>query len=170
MADGTQTQGTERIFDRETILDLTVNIIPLGIILFFVVLFLVFDPFSPDLVATVIMVGLHVIPFAALAVLTYFAGKVITEAERSGESETAETIAEATIGVGEGPADEDESDGNGDSRPAIEGGTNAGGDENESDPDTDEMTADAENVESDADDASDRDDMNDANGEERTDG
>jgi hypothetical protein len=110
MADGTGTQGTDRIFDRETLLDLTVNIIPLGIILFFVVLFLAFRPFGVDPVATVISMGLLVIPFAALAVLTYFAGKVITEAERYGESETAEDVAETAIGVGEGTPDGDGSD------------------------------------------------------------
>jgi hypothetical protein len=108
MADGTGTQGTDRIFDRETMLDLTVNIIPLGIILFFVVLFLVFRPFGTDLVAMVISMGLLIIPFAALAVLTYFAGKVITEAERHGESETAEDVAQTAIGVGEGTPDEED--------------------------------------------------------------
>lgn len=130
-----RTEGTDRIFDRETLLDLTVNFIPLGIILFFIVLFAVFDPFDQDLVATVISQGLLVIPFAALAVLTYFAGKVITEAERYGESDTAETVAESTIGMGEGAADEADTDGTGtddgtsdagddaDDRPAIEGET-----------------------------------------------
>lgn len=135
MAEGTGTQGTERIFDRETLLDLTVNFIPLGIILFFIVLFLVFRPFGTDLVATVISMGLLVIPFAALAILTYFAGKVITEAERYGESETAEDVAETAIGVGEGSTDDgdgsrDDEDGGDDSdegHPSTEaGGTGAG--------------------------------------------
>ena len=124
MAEGTGTQGTERIFDRETLLDLTVNFIPLGIILFFIVLFLVFRPFGTDLVATVISMGLLVIPFAALAILTYFAGKVITEAERYGESETAEDVAETAIGVGEGSTDD--GDGSGD-----DGGDGDGGDDSD---------------------------------------
>ena len=134
MADGTGTQGTDRIFDRETILDLTVNIIPLGIILFFIVLFISFRPFGVDLVATVISMGLLIIPFAALAILTYFAGKVITEAERYGESETAEDVAHTAIGVGEGAADE--ADGtdrstDGDTHPSTEAsgtGATAGAD------------------------------------------
>jgi hypothetical protein len=125
MADGTGTQGTDRIFDRETLLDLTVNIIPLGIILFFVVLFLVFRPFGTDPVATVISMGLLVIPFAALAILTYFAGKVITEAERYGESETAEQVAETAIGVGEGAAGDE--DGTGDDVQEDHPSTGAGG-------------------------------------------
>ena len=132
MAEGTGTQGTERIFDRETLLDLTVNFIPLGIILFFIVLFLMFRPFGTDLVATVISMGLLVIPFAALAILTYFAGKVITEAERYGESETAEDVAETAIGVGEGSTDDgdgsgDDGGGGDEGHPSTEaGGTGAG--------------------------------------------
>lgn len=138
MAEGTKSQGTDRIFDRETLLDLTVNFIPLGIILFFIVLFALFRPFGVDLVATVIMMGLLIIPFAALAVLTYFAGKVITEAERRGESETAETVAETVIGVGEGAADEadetgdDSEDASNAGTPALEGGA-VDADENDGD-------------------------------------
>jgi hypothetical protein len=124
MAEGTRSQGTERIFDRETLLDLTVNFIPLGIILFFIVLFALFRPFGVDLVATVISMGLLIIPFTALAILTYFAGKVISEAEKRGKSETAESVAEAAIGIGEGEADEasrpDASTGT-DDPPAVEG-------------------------------------------------
>jgi len=150
MAEGTKSQGTDRIFDRETLLDLTVNFIPLGIILFFVVLFALFRPFGVDIVATVIMMGLLIIPFAALAVLTYFAGKVITEAERRGESETAETVAETAIGVGEGAADEaDDSsdDGEGasdDETPALEGEADAEGRTDEPDGETIEANEDTE--------------------------
>ena len=131
MADGTGTQGTDRIFDRETLLDLTVNVIPLGIILFFIVLFIAFRPFGVDLVATVISMGLLVIPFAALAILTYFAGKVITEAERYGESETAEDVAQTAIGVGEGAADGTDESTDGDTHPSTEAsgtGATAGAD------------------------------------------
>lgn len=143
MAEGTGTQGTERIFDRETLLDLTVNFIPLGIILFFIVLFAVFRPFGVDLVATVIMMGLLIIPFAALAVLTYFAGKVISEAEKAGESATAEAVAETAIGVGEGSAD-DENQTEDDDTPAIESGS----DDDDAETDTD-ANATADEAESD---------------------
>jgi hypothetical protein len=134
MADANQAPESERIFNRETLLDLTVNFIPLGIILFFVVLFLVYRPFGVELVPSVIMMALLVLPFAALAILTYFAGRVITEAERRGESETAEAVAENTMEIGEG-ADEDaedaagkpaefgdNSDGSGNDKPAAVGG------------------------------------------------
>lgn len=99
MAQGTE--STERIFDRETLLDLTVNFIPLGIILFFTIMFPIYnyfvDPFGSDIVASTIMIALHVIPFVALAILTYFSGKVITEAERQGESGTAEAVSSSVM-------------------------------------------------------------------------
>jgi hypothetical protein len=73
-----------RIFDRETLLDLTVNVIPLAIIAFFIVGFAIFNPFGYDPLASGIQFGLLVAPFAALAVLTYLSGKAIASAERSG--------------------------------------------------------------------------------------
>ncbi|WP_224269706.1 DUF6684 family protein [Haloprofundus salinisoli] len=75
--------NSNKIFDRETMLDLTVNIIPLFIILFFVVLFLLIQPWGGDLFPTAIMIGLHVVPFVGLVILTYFSGKAIAGAEKS---------------------------------------------------------------------------------------
>jgi hypothetical protein len=74
-----------RIFDRETMLDLTVNIIPLLIIAFFIVGFLLFTPESWRAMGTLgfaIQMGLLVAPFAALAVLTYISGKAIAGDEK----------------------------------------------------------------------------------------
>lgn len=71
-----------RIFDRETILDLTVNIVPLFIILFFVVGFAVVNPFGFDPMASGIQFALLVAPFVLLAVLTYISGKAIAGAEK----------------------------------------------------------------------------------------
>jgi len=66
----------DSVFDRETLLDISVNIIPLVIIAFFlVVLFLA--QFPPDPFAMVISVGLHVIPFVGLTILTYIAAHYI---------------------------------------------------------------------------------------------
>lgn len=70
------------IFDRETLLDLTVNFIPLFMILFFVVVYLLFDPWGYDPLMTVLMVGLHAVPFVALAFLTYISGRAIAGAEK----------------------------------------------------------------------------------------
>jgi hypothetical protein len=72
------------IFDRETRLDLLVNIIPLFILGFFIVVFLVFAPFGIDPLASSIQFGLIAIPFVLLAVLTYFAGRAVAGSENTG--------------------------------------------------------------------------------------
>ena len=71
------------IFDRETLLDLTVNMVPLGIILFFTGLFVLADPFAGlDRLGYLLMLGLHLMPFVALALLTYVSGKAIAGDEK----------------------------------------------------------------------------------------
>lgn len=89
---------SDRIFDRETLLDLTVNIIPLVIILFFAILILISNPVGNDVVALVMTEILHFVPFASLALVTYVAGRIISEAERTGHSETAASITRTLIG------------------------------------------------------------------------
>lgn len=74
-----------RIFDKDTLLDLTVNIIPLFIILFFVVVFAVINPWGFDPLGSGLQYALLVAPFVALAVLTYLSGKAIAGAEKSGK-------------------------------------------------------------------------------------
>jgi hypothetical protein len=77
------TNETEtEIFDRETILDLVVNFIPLFIIFFFIVAFLLFNPFGVEPLASGIQFGLLVAPFVLLAILTYISGKAISGAEK----------------------------------------------------------------------------------------
>jgi|AntDeeMetagen134_2_1112570.scaffolds.fasta_scaffold09768_1 hypothetical protein len=99
---------TERTFDRETLLDLTVNVIPLGIILFFVVLFLVVRPWEQNLFLTAVSMALLVVPFVALALLTYFSGRAIAGAEQT-DADTAATGSstesgskDASAGLGDG--------------------------------------------------------------------
>ncbi|WP_435077717.1 DUF6684 family protein [Halococcus sp. AFM35] len=89
---------SDTTFDRETLLDLSVNIVPLAIILFFAVLLVVFDPFGSDIVAMGLAQLLHVVPFVVLAVVTYVSGRIIAEAEHTGGSETAARIAERITG------------------------------------------------------------------------
>ncbi len=72
------------IFDRETRLDLLVNIIPLFILGFFIIAFLVFAPFGVDPLTSSIQFGLIAIPFVLLTVLTYFAGRAVAGSENSG--------------------------------------------------------------------------------------
>ena len=76
-----------KIFDKETLLDLTVNFVPLGILLFFVLYMVILDPWSTydDPLYLTLMLGLHIIPFVSLAILTYFSGKAIAGSEKEGE-------------------------------------------------------------------------------------
>lgn len=71
------------IFDRETLLDLTVNLIPLFIIAFFVAAFLVVNPWGFTPMASGLQMVLLVAPFVALAVLTYFSAKAIAGDEKT---------------------------------------------------------------------------------------
>lgn len=75
------------VFDRETLLDLTVNVIPLGIILFFIVVFAALPGFGYDPFTTTIQMSLLVIPFIGLTVLTYVSGKAIAQAEEELEEQ-----------------------------------------------------------------------------------
>jgi hypothetical protein len=74
-----------KVFDRDTLLDLTVNFIPLFIILFFVVVFAVINPWGFDPLGSGLQYALLIAPFVALAVLTYLSGKAIAGAEKSGK-------------------------------------------------------------------------------------
>ncbi|MFC5970185.1 DUF6684 family protein [Halomarina salina] len=85
------------VFDRETMLDLSVNIIPLFIILFFVVVFAVITPFGISLVPTVIQMGLLIVPFVGLAILTYYSGKAIAESEAEIEAREREITNENAV-------------------------------------------------------------------------
>lgn len=72
---------SSRTFDRETILDLTVNMIPLGIMLFFIGVFVFLSPFGSDPVSTAIQLTIVGTMVVALTLLTYLSGKAISEAE-----------------------------------------------------------------------------------------
>ncbi|MDS0282944.1 DUF6684 family protein [Haloarcula onubensis] len=70
-------------FEKDTLLDLTVNVIPLGIILFFIAAFAVVNPFGLDPVFSGLQFSLMVSMFLLLAVLTYYAGRAIEGAEEA---------------------------------------------------------------------------------------
>lgn len=64
------------VFDRETLLDALVNIVPLGILLFFTALFLLVQPWTDEL--SLVLVMQHVliaVPFVGLTLITYLAAK-----------------------------------------------------------------------------------------------
>lgn len=108
---------TPSIWDRDTILDITVNVIPLGILAFFTVAFLVVDQFGWDSLYTPLQLALVVLPFLALVVLTYFSARAIeTDAEERDDDMEAIPGYEsrprtpAVEGDAEGEADEAEAD------------------------------------------------------------
>ncbi|MDQ2053554.1 MULTISPECIES: DUF6684 family protein [Haloferacaceae] len=74
-----------KIFDRDTLLDLTVNMVPLFIMAFFIVAFAVVTPFGVDPLASSLQFGLVAVPFVLLAILTYFAGRAVAGSEMTGE-------------------------------------------------------------------------------------
>ena len=96
---------SERTFDRETLLDLTVNVIPLGMLLFFIVLFAV-TTVGTNAIARAISQALLVVPFVVLAGTTYLTGRIIAESQKRGHSETATAI--AAFATGERPDADDE--------------------------------------------------------------
>jgi len=70
------------IFDKETMLDLTVNLVPLGILGFFIVGYLVVNPWGDlDLLTAVVAHALMLFTFLSLVVLTYVAAVKIEGSE-----------------------------------------------------------------------------------------
>lgn len=69
------------VFDKDTWLDLTVNIVPLAILGFFVALFAVNAPWGLSGLESVIGFALLVVPFVLLAYLTYIAARKIEAGE-----------------------------------------------------------------------------------------
>lgn len=101
-------------FEKDTLLDLTVNVIPLGIILFFIGAFALVNPFGLDPVFSGLQFTLMVSMFALLAVLTYYAGKAIEGAEHAEEHaqlDEPEASADAELDDGDDPELESEGDG-----------------------------------------------------------
>jgi len=69
------------LFERETWLDISVNIIPLLIIGFFIALFTVATPWEIEGLTSVIGYGLLIVPFLILACLTYISASLVEDAE-----------------------------------------------------------------------------------------
>ncbi len=79
---------SSKTFDRETLLDLTVNGIPLGIMVFFIVAYAFVNPFGWNNLVSTLQFSIIIVTALLLSILTYFAGKAISEAEA--EMEAAE--------------------------------------------------------------------------------
>jgi hypothetical protein len=74
-------------FDRETALDLVVNAVPLGMLVGFVLMFVLDTPYGIDPVPTAIQLTLVLVPLGALVVLSYHAAKAVEAAEAEAEAE-----------------------------------------------------------------------------------
>jgi membrane protein implicated in regulation of membrane protease activity len=101
-------------FEKETLLDLTVNVIPLGIILFFIGAFALVNPFGLDPVFSGMQFALMGSMFVLLAVLTYYAGKAVENAEHEMEQSALDEPNAATGTLDEEPDDtelDDDADG-----------------------------------------------------------
>jgi len=78
---------TDGRLDRRILLDVLVNIVPIGILAFFVLLFGVYAPYPGDPVVTVIQMALVLVPAAVVAIVTYYAASAVTRDERAGGAE-----------------------------------------------------------------------------------
>jgi len=94
-------------FEKETLLDLTVNVIPLGILFFFIGAFALVNPFGFDPVFSGLQSALMSAMFLLLAVLTYYAGKAIEGAEHASEEPV---VHEPEESESDAPAEGDEDD------------------------------------------------------------
>lgn len=95
----------ERVFTKDTMLDLVVNMIPLGIMAFFIGLFVFWGPYSWDPLYSTLMLGIIGGAFLLLTILTYVSAVAI-EGDAN-EREAAERAAEETTATDDGtePAD-----------------------------------------------------------------
>ncbi|UPM42317.1 DUF6684 family protein [Halocatena salina] len=69
------------LLDRQTVLDVTVNIIPLLMLVFFFILFALYDPYLKNTFMLGMSLFLLIIPFVFLLLLTYAAGRTIEREE-----------------------------------------------------------------------------------------
>ena len=167
-----------KIFDRETMLDLVVNFIPLGIILFFIAVFVMVTPWGFDVRTSGVMLGLMIVPFVALAVLTYLSAKAIAgdektkpvyaqgqagleeaEPEHHGDDESVEGAVDADVAAD--TDDNDEKADDSDERNDVDGSDDAASDGDKDDTDAanaNEEDADSETEKHDSDDTADADD------------
>ena len=75
------------LLDRRILLDVLVNIVPIGILAFFVLLFVAYAPYPSDPVVTVVQMALILVPAVVVAVVTYYTVSAVTRDERGGGAE-----------------------------------------------------------------------------------
>lgn len=64
--------------------DVLVNVVPIGILVFFVVLFLTYGSHPADPLVTLIQVALLVVPAFVVVVVTYYTVRAVSRDERAG--------------------------------------------------------------------------------------
>lgn len=87
----------QRVFTKDTMLDLVVNLIPMGIMAFFIGLFVLWGPFDWDPLYSTLMLGIIGGSFVLLAILTYVSAIAIEGDSDEGDANEGET-AEAAAG------------------------------------------------------------------------
>lgn len=87
----TESDGWLNWADRDTAFDILVNVVPLGILLFFTVLYAIFQPWGYDPFYFVLAHFLTVFPFLMLTLLTYFSARVISRDEEETPDEERPT-------------------------------------------------------------------------------
>src|SRR5699024_990054 len=97
----------ESTLDRETMLDLLVNIIPLAIIVFFAILFIIAEPWETNFIAEGISMGLLVVPFLVLALVSYVSGRAVARDEAGGGGVATDGTLSSTDAELEGSAAEE---------------------------------------------------------------
>lgn len=71
----------ESHIDRETILDITVNVIPIFILAVFFVLYVLYSPWEYDISTMVIQHFLTLFPLLMLAILSYISARIVSRDE-----------------------------------------------------------------------------------------
>ncbi|GAA0235443.1 DUF6684 family protein [Haladaptatus pallidirubidus] len=77
MAETEADADSDPIFDRETLLDISVNLVPMFILLFFIVLFAVWTPWEGQPLIFAMSHLLTIIPFVLLGLLTWIAAHYV---------------------------------------------------------------------------------------------
>jgi D-arabinose 1-dehydrogenase-like Zn-dependent alcohol dehydrogenase len=98
---------SEKVFDRETLLDLTVNVIPFGILAIFFAAYVLFNPFEGGSVITAIQLAIVGVSGIGLMILTYYSGAAVSKAEMKSEAALeAEEAEQAELDADEAEAAE----------------------------------------------------------------
>jgi hypothetical protein len=97
---------SDSLVDRRTLLDILVNVVPIGILLFFTVLFLVYGSYPSDPVVTVVQIALILVPVLVVIVITYYAARAVRRDERAGGAEIPPGYSRADAELS--PADDDD--------------------------------------------------------------